>query len=316
MDEAEADSAKEFTETRQDVSPGQEHPRLHRAGGDCAHQQPARQSCRVRVPGWRRLSCRRRSSRPPSASTTADPPPSPTRSRPCRHRRGVYAALAVTIVALVATPVSGPADPSPIQCGHPRRTDGHRRRVDVVARLGLTSVAITHSARENGADPLRDLTSARIATQQARSAETLSFVQRGDTEGLRDVQSGHAADPTHPHHAAKRPPRRRRGHTQSTRCHPRPAGPVDRRRQRRTHGDRKRRLLESAEDHRHRHVGQAVRSTRRRPRQRHHRHPRIVPHRHQHRAARHRLHGNGNAHRLLRHTGRHRRVGSPIREYR
>ena len=49
---------------------------------------------------------------------------------------------------------------------------------------GLMSVAATSDARTEGADPLRDLTAARILTQQARSAETLSLIRRGDQGGL------------------------------------------------------------------------------------------------------------------------------------
>lgn len=49
---------------------------------------------------------------------------------------------------------------------------------------GLMSVAATSNARTDGADPLRELTAARILTQQARSAETLSLIRRGDQGGL------------------------------------------------------------------------------------------------------------------------------------
>lgn len=45
---------------------------------------------------------------------------------------------------------------------------------------GLMSVAATDAAKSDGADPLRQLTEARILTQQARSAETLSLLRRGD----------------------------------------------------------------------------------------------------------------------------------------
>lgn len=45
---------------------------------------------------------------------------------------------------------------------------------------GLTSVAAANTAKESGADPLHTLTSMRILTQQARSAETLSLVRRSD----------------------------------------------------------------------------------------------------------------------------------------
>ena len=98
---------------------------------------------------------------------------------------GVYATLAVVLVALVAT--------SRYLARRTRRRFNAGILTALAAILigsvwllisGLTSVAITHSARDNGADPLRDLTSARILTQQARSAETLSFVRRGDQAGL------------------------------------------------------------------------------------------------------------------------------------
>nr|WP_249361937.1 hypothetical protein [Gordonia araii] len=46
---------------------------------------------------------------------------------------------------------------------------------------GLTSAAATNTAREDGADPLHALTSARISLQQARSAQTLSLVRRDQT---------------------------------------------------------------------------------------------------------------------------------------
>lgn len=46
---------------------------------------------------------------------------------------------------------------------------------------GLMSVAATNDAKNNGADPLRQLTQARIETQQARSAQTLSLVRRDQT---------------------------------------------------------------------------------------------------------------------------------------
>ncbi|GAA4642489.1 hypothetical protein [Gordonia humi] len=45
---------------------------------------------------------------------------------------------------------------------------------------GLTSVAAANTAKVSGADPLHTLTSMRILTQQARSAETLSLVRRSD----------------------------------------------------------------------------------------------------------------------------------------
>lgn len=45
---------------------------------------------------------------------------------------------------------------------------------------GLMSVAAANTAKQSGADPLHTLTSMRILTQQARSAETLSLVRRSD----------------------------------------------------------------------------------------------------------------------------------------
>ncbi|GEE00272.1 hypothetical protein nbrc107696_07180 [Gordonia spumicola] len=49
---------------------------------------------------------------------------------------------------------------------------------------GLTSVASANTAKASGADPLHTLTSMRILTQQARSAETLSLVRRSDPGAL------------------------------------------------------------------------------------------------------------------------------------
>ncbi|MCX6468374.1 hypothetical protein [Williamsia herbipolensis] len=100
---------------------------------------------------------------------------------------GVYAALAVLLVALIAT--------------HQYLARRTRRRLNlglllaigftVVAALwvlvgSLLSVSATNSAETRGAQPLRDLTSARILTQQARSAETLSLVRRGDEATLQN----------------------------------------------------------------------------------------------------------------------------------
>ena len=48
-------------------------------------------------------------------------------------------------------------------------------------------MAATSSAKDDGATPLRELTEARILTQQARSAETLSLLRRGDQAGLQDT---------------------------------------------------------------------------------------------------------------------------------
>ncbi|RPA58932.1 hypothetical protein EF294_13885 [Gordonia oryzae] len=55
---------------------------------------------------------------------------------------------------------------------------------------GLASVAATNSAKTDGAALLRQLTEARILTQQARSAETLSLVQRTDQSDLDQSFSG------------------------------------------------------------------------------------------------------------------------------
>lgn len=49
---------------------------------------------------------------------------------------------------------------------------------------GLLSVNATSNAENRGAGPLRELTSARILIQQARSDETLSLVRRGDQTSL------------------------------------------------------------------------------------------------------------------------------------
>ncbi|MDY6810079.1 MAG: hypothetical protein SW127_13840 [Actinomycetota bacterium] len=96
---------------------------------------------------------------------------------------GVYIALLALIVGLVVT--------SRYLVKRTRR----RFNVGVLSALiavvvgtvwllisGLMSVAATNNARVDGAAPLRELTSARILTQQARSAETLSLVRRGDQE--------------------------------------------------------------------------------------------------------------------------------------
>lgn len=45
---------------------------------------------------------------------------------------------------------------------------------------GLTSVAAANTAKTSGAEPLHELTTMRIVTQQARSVETLSLVRRTD----------------------------------------------------------------------------------------------------------------------------------------
>ncbi|WP_440713970.1 hypothetical protein [Gordonia sp. FQ] len=55
---------------------------------------------------------------------------------------------------------------------------------------GLTSVAAANTAKNDGAEPLHDLTTMRILTQQARSAETLNLVRRSDPGTLdRDFNS-------------------------------------------------------------------------------------------------------------------------------
>ncbi|AZG47501.1 hypothetical protein [Gordonia insulae] len=98
---------------------------------------------------------------------------------------GVYTALIILIVGLVAT------------SRYLARRTRRKFNIGVLAALiavvvgtvwllasGLMSVAATNNARMDGADPLRELTSARILTQQARSAETLSLVRRGDQGDL------------------------------------------------------------------------------------------------------------------------------------
>lgn len=98
---------------------------------------------------------------------------------------GVYAALLVVSLGLIAT--------SRFLARRTRR----RFNIGVLAALvailggllwllasGLLSVAATSAAKTDGADPLRMLTEARIVTQQARSAETLSLVRRSDQTDL------------------------------------------------------------------------------------------------------------------------------------
>ncbi|MFW0793688.1 hypothetical protein AAFP30_07750 [Gordonia sp. CPCC 205515] len=98
---------------------------------------------------------------------------------------GVYIALIIVIIGLVAT------------SRYLTRRTRRRFNIGVLAALvavvvgtvwllasGLLSVAATNNARVDGADPLRELTSARILTQQARSAETLSLVRRADQGNL------------------------------------------------------------------------------------------------------------------------------------
>ncbi|MGV9859694.1 hypothetical protein ACWDTD_13730 [Gordonia sp. NPDC003425] len=94
---------------------------------------------------------------------------------------GVYAALLVLAMAFVAV--------SRYLAKRTRR----RFNVGILAALvailgglvwllasGLLSVAATSAAKSDGAEPLRQLTEARILTQQARSAEMLSLLRRGD----------------------------------------------------------------------------------------------------------------------------------------
>lgn len=98
---------------------------------------------------------------------------------------GVYTALVTVIVGLLAT------------TRYLTRRTRRRFNIGVLAALiavvggtlwllasGLLSVAATNNARVDGADPLRELTTARILTQQARSAETLSLVRRSDQGDL------------------------------------------------------------------------------------------------------------------------------------
>ncbi|MEE4024384.1 hypothetical protein V1Y59_14960 [Gordonia sp. PKS22-38] len=98
---------------------------------------------------------------------------------------GVYAALIALIIGLVMT------------TRYLAKRTRRRFNIGVLAALiavvvgtvwlltsGLMSVAATNNARIDGSAPLRELTSARILTQQARSAETLSLVRRGDQDDL------------------------------------------------------------------------------------------------------------------------------------
>ncbi len=100
---------------------------------------------------------------------------------------GVYVALFVVVLLLLGT------------SRYLARRTRRRFNVGIVAALvaiiggliwlltsGLLSVAATSSAKTEGATPLRELTEARILTQQARSAETLSLLRRGDQSGLQD----------------------------------------------------------------------------------------------------------------------------------
>ncbi len=98
---------------------------------------------------------------------------------------GVYASLVLVIIALVTT------------SRYLARRTRRRFNAGILAALiavvfgtvwllisGLASVAATSNARTAGAEPLRELTAARILTQQARSAETLSLVRRSDQDEL------------------------------------------------------------------------------------------------------------------------------------
>lgn len=101
---------------------------------------------------------------------------------------GVYIALLAVALALLAT--------SRFLSRRTRR----RFNIGVLAALvaiiggliwllvsGLASVAATNAAKTDGADPLRQLTEARILTQQARSVETLSLVRRSDQTDLNET---------------------------------------------------------------------------------------------------------------------------------
>ncbi|MFT4086001.1 MAG: hypothetical protein QM658_02425 [Gordonia sp. (in: high G+C Gram-positive bacteria)] len=104
---------------------------------------------------------------------------------------GVYVALLVTIAMLLGT--------SRYLALRTRR----HFNIGLVAALssllvgtlwllvsGLASVAAANTAKTSGADPLHDLTTMRILTQQARSAETLSLLRRADPT---DLERGYTA---------------------------------------------------------------------------------------------------------------------------
>ncbi|MFT4044070.1 MAG: hypothetical protein QM673_13000 [Gordonia sp. (in: high G+C Gram-positive bacteria)] len=97
---------------------------------------------------------------------------------------GVYAALLTLVVAFLA------------MSRYLTRRTRRRFNVGIVAALvaivgglvwllasGMLSVAATSSAKSDGAEPLRQLTEARILTQQARSAEMLALLRRDDDAG-------------------------------------------------------------------------------------------------------------------------------------
>ena len=187
MEKSKATSAAEFAETRRDVETLAKNIPLYtglvetartnnRLGNPVGSAYLGVASTLMQnqiLPAAQRLYDRRSAAISDPQQTLSTPP------------WAVYAALAVIIGTLLAT------------ARYLARRTRRRFNVGILAALaailigsvwllasGLTSVAITHSARDNGANPLRDLTSARILTQQARSAETLSFVRRGDQAGL------------------------------------------------------------------------------------------------------------------------------------
>jgi hypothetical protein len=107
---------------------------------------------------------------------------------------GVYAALMLLLAGMIAT--------------HLYVAKRSRRRFNIGLLIaigcvligllwllvgGLLSVNSTANAENRGAVPLRELTQARILTQQARSDETLSLVRRGDQ---RSLESGYATAAT------------------------------------------------------------------------------------------------------------------------
>jgi hypothetical protein len=103
---------------------------------------------------------------------------------------GVYAALMLLLAGMVATHI------------YVARRSRRRFNIGLLIAIGcvmigllwllvggLLSVNSTANAEDRGAVPLRELTQARILTQQARSDETLSLVRRGDQ---RSLESGYA----------------------------------------------------------------------------------------------------------------------------
>jgi hypothetical protein len=98
---------------------------------------------------------------------------------------GVYAALMLLLAAMVAAHI------------YVSRRSRRRFNIGLLTSIGcvligllwllvggLLSVNSTANAEDRGAVPLRELTQARILTQQARSDETLSLVRRGDQQSL------------------------------------------------------------------------------------------------------------------------------------